>query len=374
VSDPNEPKKMGDGWYRSEESTRVGLTFELRRIALRFRVRPLPVLLLAGVITAGIAFKFLRKPKVYSAGVVMALTEGSQAAGKSSIPFDQLKEYVYEILLPDDKLLALIEDRNLHRLRKTFGPQYALGELRGQFDLAIWKNSFVYYDPDSDYRARKSARIGIDVYDGDPELALLLARDLASIVITSHEEQRRLVAVALAHEADEVRRTLTRKLSELAAALSQKQAALTLANQQGDTAAAAGLATAIASLVEEEKSADDRLSVILKSPEAIADQFTAAGLGMRIEVVEERRPDRSEGSPMVMVMILLVVGTGALVGSALFLGAFDSRVHDIDDVMRLGLPVLGHVPGFAGDHVGSLRARGARRARVPWFLRWRSRR
>ena len=76
---------------------------------------------------------------------------------------------------------------------------------------------------------------------------------------------------------------------------------------------------------------------------------------------------------MVLVMILLVVGTGALVGSALFLGAFDSRVHDTDDVARLGLPVLGHVPGFPGDQVGSLRSRGARRNHVPWFLRWRSR-
>ena len=56
------------------------------------------------------------------------------------------------------------------------------------------------------------------------------------------------------------------------------------------------------------------------------------------------------------------------------LGAFDSRVHDTDDVERLGLPVLGHVPGFAGDHVGSLEARGVLRARVPSFLRWRSQR
>jgi hypothetical protein len=72
-------------------------------------------------------------------------------------------------------------------------------------------------------------------------------------------------------------------------------------------------------------------------------------------------------------MTLIIIGTGALVGATLFLGAFDPRVHDTDDVARRGLPVLGHVPGFSGDRVGSLRARGARRARVPWYLRWRSR-
>jgi len=75
------------------------------------------------------------------------------------------------------------------------------------------------------------------------------------------------------------------------------------------------------------------------------------------------------------VMIIVVIGVGALIGSALFVGAFDARVHEVDDVTRLGLPVLGHVPGFKGDHIGSLASRGvdltSRGTRVPSFLRWR---
>ena len=366
-------KPIGDGWFGSEESTRLGLIFELRRIMLRFRVRPLPVLLLAAVITTGIAFKFVKKPKVYAADVVLALTEGRLLSGKAAIPFEQLREYVFEILLADAKLMALIEDRNLHRLRKQLGPQYALGELRSQFEITIWKNKFIFYD-EYDSRAGKSARIGITVYDGNPEMAYLLARDLASIVINSHEEQRRLVTNAIVHESNVARRELTKKLTDLSAELSLKQTALTTALAQGDTPHAAGLTTDIASLAREEKVAEERLSRLLRSPEAIADRFTAAGLGLRIDLVEERRPDRQEQSPMVLVMILVVVGSGALLGSAMFFGAFDARVHDTDDVVRLGLPVLGHVPGFSGDDVGSLRARGARGARVPWFLRWRSRR
>lgn len=366
------PKKVGDGWFRSEEPTRLGFTVELRRIALRARVRPLPVLILAALITTGIAYKFMRKPKVYEAYVVLAINEG-ELTRKNGIPFDELRQYVWSILLPDAKLLALIEDRNLFRLRHKLGPQYALEELRGQFDVSIYKNSFVFYD-ESEYRARKSARIAITVSDGNPELAYLLARDLASIVINSHEERRRLLTGTLAIEIELARKTLTRKLAEIAESLSQKQAALNAANKDGDTARAAGLSTDIASLVDEQKTADVRLTAIVRSPDTIADQFTAAGLDLRIDLVEERRPERGEQSPMVPVMILLVVGTGALMGAALFLGAFDSRVHDIDDVSRLGLPVLGYVPGFPGDDVGSLRSRGARRGRVPWYLRWRSRR
>jgi hypothetical protein len=48
----------------------------------------------------------------------------------------------------------------------------------------------------------------------------------------------------------------------------------------------------------------------------------------------------------------------------LFVGAFDSRIHDREDAERIGVPVLGHLPSFPGDQVGSLRARGVRGRRV----------
>jgi hypothetical protein len=74
---------------------------ELQRIRRRTGVRPLPVLALALVITAGVTYKFAMKPRRYTADVVLAMSEG--ALGKerdASIPFDQLKEYVANVLLP----------------------------------------------------------------------------------------------------------------------------------------------------------------------------------------------------------------------------------------------------------------------------------
>jgi len=189
----------------------------------------------------------------------------------------------------------------------------------------------------------------------------------------THEEQRRQAAATLASKVAMMREVLTKKLNDLSMTLSVKQAALAAATQTGDTGLSGALYTELAALAHDEREAETQLGILLKSPETIADQLTAAGLGMRIDLVEERRPDRPEHSWLALALTLLVIGTGALAGSALFLGAFDSRVHDTDDVARLGLPVLGHVPGFPGDRVGSLRSRGARRAPVPWYLRWRSR-
>ncbi|MBW2536689.1 MAG: hypothetical protein JRI55_34710 [Deltaproteobacteria bacterium] len=41
-------------------------------------------------------------------------------------------------------------------------------------------------------------------------------------------------------------------------------------------------------------------------------------------------------------------------------GAFDSRIHDLDDVRHLRLKPLGHVPPFAGDDFGSVEERVSR--------------
>jgi capsular polysaccharide biosynthesis protein len=64
------------------------------------------------------------------------------------------------------------------------------------------------------------------------------------------------------------------------------------------------------------------------------------------------------------VAVLLFVTLFIVV--ALYIGAFDTRIHDLDDVARLGIAVVGQVPGFPGDEVGSLRERGVTRRGVPW--------
>lgn len=364
---------IGDGWFESEEPTRLGMVTELQRVRRRMGVRPLPVILLALVITAGVTYKIATKPRIYEADVVLALTEGTMSTSKRSIPFGELRGYVFEVLLPDAKLIALAEKRNLHRLRKKFGDQYAVTELRDQINIAVWKNSFMYY-AEGDANARKSARIGLTVTEGDPDLAYDLAHDLASIVIESHEEQRRKVSDRLAQEVKQMRETMMARLGEVETAISVKQTAAVEASAAGKQGLAAALQVDLSALAGERKNLTSQLAAIAQMPELFADQNTRAGLDTTLAVVEERRPERQESSLFTLIIVAVVVGIGALIGSALFLGAFDARVHDTDDVSRLGLPVLGHVPGFAGDHVGSLGARGARRARVPSFQRWRSHR
>ena len=362
---------LGDGWFEAEEPVGAGMVLELQRIRRRARVRPVKVLLLAALVTAAVAYKFATKPRQYEASVVLALQEGSFTSTQNHhIPFDQLRAYVVEVLLPDKELLAMIERRDLFPLRKRMGPQFALGELRDSVDVQIWKNSFVHF-ADEDADALKSARISIEVTSEDPDVAYDIAHDLATIAMAQHADRRKRIAEALAGDVAQKRESIEQRLDDLVEERTAKQTELIAAQRAGKQGLAGALMVDLAAVAHEEKRISAELDQVASSPEALADQITEAGLDTSLSIVDERRPLAQEASGLVLVIIVVVIGLGALVGSALLLGAFDPRIHEVDDVTRLGLPVLGHVPGFAGDHVGSLAARGATRARVPSFLRWR---
>src|SRR5690242_20018846 len=111
-----------DDWYESEERTRRGMVQELQRIRRRTRVRPVPVLALALLITGALTFKLATRQQSFDAEVVLALREGSIGTrDHTGMPLGELKELVVSVLLPDNTLEELIERRNLHRLRKRLG-------------------------------------------------------------------------------------------------------------------------------------------------------------------------------------------------------------------------------------------------------------
>src|SRR5262245_44620754 len=223
---------LGDGWFEAEEPLAVGMVAELQRIKRRTRVRPLPVLLLAAVVTAAVTYKFATKPRRYEASVVLALQEGSLATKSKHIPFDQLRAYVVEVLLPDKPLTEIVERHDLFPLRRKLGPEYALAELRDEVEVQIWKNSFVHFaDEDSD--ALKSARIGIDVNDVDPDTAFDIAHELATIAIAQHAERRKHVAEALAGDVARMRESIEQRLDELVAKRTDLQAEVVAAQRAG---------------------------------------------------------------------------------------------------------------------------------------------
>jgi hypothetical protein len=354
-------------WCDDEEPVSVGLIAELQRIRRRTIARPVPVIAVALLITGALSYRIVTHKSAVEAEVVLALTEGTMAARHSGLPVDELRQYVTGVLLPDKKLAELIERRDLFRLRKRLGNEFALEELRSQFEVEIWKNTFMIDDSDASH----SARIGITVTDTDPDRAYGLARDLAAIVIETASERRADQTKKLAADIAALRDQLEQRLTQIDRDMTRDEHDVQVARAAGRQDRAETLDLELAQLRNEQKSANHTLSTINGSRDATADQIAAAGLDVSIEVVDEHRPRESEHRNFVLAIVLFVIAFGASLGSALLVGAFDPRVHDTDDIERLGLTVLGHLPGFPGDRVGSLEARGVTRRRVPSFTRWR---
>jgi hypothetical protein len=358
-----------DEWFESEESTRRSMVAELQRIKRRTTVRPVPVLLLAAVMTTAITYKVATKKRNVEAEIVLALATGTMANDRRDlgIPVDHLRDYVGTDLMPRTKLEGIIERRDLFRLRKKLGMDFAVDELRSNMEISVWHNSFLYDDDNG----TRSARIGITYSDPDPDLALELARDLAQTVVETAGEKRQEQAAAMAEQLEAMHEDLARQLAAIRRDQAKKVVDHDRAVAKGQTAIAESLELENAALEREAKALETEIETVVKSADA---GIAANGLDVSLSIVEEHRPERPESHAFVMILIGVVVGLGSLIGSALLIGAFDSRVHDTDDVARLGLPILGHVPGFPGDGVGSLAARGALRRRVPSLLRWRSQR
>ena len=362
-----------DDWYDSEPPTRLGFIQELQRIRRRTVVRPLSVIALAALLTSAIVYKLATRKTPVEAEVVLALSEGALSAKHNGIPVDELRDYVGSVLLPNAKLAKVLEKHKLARVRPGFGIDAVVTEFRENFEIAIWKNSFMYYDEDAE-NAEHSARIGITYRDIDGDRAFEVAHDLAGVVIETAGEQHQELANLLAVKLGLRRKGLEDTLDQLAQQRSQKLVALDAAKAAQQGAVAQGLALELVEIEHHQKRAEQELATIATSRDALADRIATAGLDMSIQVVDEQHPERPASHGFLIAMLIAVVGVGSLLGSALLIGAFDSRIHEVDDIERLGLPVLGHVPGFPGDGVGSLHDRGASRARVPSFLRWRSHR
>ena len=359
-----------DTWFDSEESTRLGMIAELQRIRRRFRARPWPVIIAALLCSTFVTYKVVSRPTKVEAEIVMAMTEGSFVQRDSGIPGEQLHDVVTTNLLSESNLSALIEKKDLFPARKRRGMEYAVDALRDKFEVAVWKNTFA----DGDEDVERSARIGITVTDTDPDVAFDLARDLSNIVIAAAAEQRKAMTTELARRVRLVGKSARTRLDKLQLDTFQKSIALDHAKRDGKLALAKALQLELAQITREQRSAAHTISEITTSKDSLADQISAAGLDLTISVVDERHGQLPEHRGFLMVLIAVVVTFAVFLGMAMIFGAFDSRVHDTEDIERLNLPVLGHLPGFPGDHVGSLEGRGAARARVPWFSRWRSQR
>ena len=357
-------------WLQSEPLLGNLWVIDLQRLKRRAKTRIPLILILSALMAAG-AFRTLSKRgSSYDASVFFAIDESSLSAGRNSVPGRELTNYIATVLIPDQALIDLANRRNLHRLRKKLGDEYAVSELRMQFEIEVIQNDYAERRVPSEAR---TAHLQLTVYDATPEEANLLASDLAQIAVNTATERANLEAKALTADVERTIARMREEVNELARDLAKAKEEQQRARLSGDPAAIAASSVRVERAEQLWRAADVGLEETNRrsTVEASAEMLQAAGLGVNARIVDRKNAgalvDKRTGVALATVFVFF----GAMVACSLLVAAFDSRLHEPEDLRRLGLPVLGQIPDFPGQTVGSLQHRGALRHRVPSFLRWR---
>jgi len=345
--------RADDEWFDDEQPLLRGLVDELQRLKRRARARLPLVLGISLALTALVLYKKYKAPPLKEASVVLAVSEGSLATAHQPMPLDDLEFTVKDVLLSDTVLAQVLEDEHVPT---PLGKQLAIAELREFFEISVYRNYFVdNFDIDSP----RSARIAITTTATRGSDAWHWAHVIADKIVDGARTYRDREASVLAEAAQ-------RALDDEHAHAESLEHQLAVAQAVTDPTAAQR--SDLVTLQNEVMKENDRVDALVKQVQTDQSDAAAeqAGLGISFSVIDEQKPPDDKGPPWSFrIGLAAIIFAIVMPIVAIFIGAFDTRVHDGEDVERIGLPVLGQLPTFDGDQVGSLRARGVRRRRVP---------
>lgn len=367
---PPQPDRDAGNWYTDERSISSVLISELQRLKRRMKAHPVRVLLLASLLTFGVVKKVATKPRMYTAQVVLRVSEGQLNDEKGSpLPTYGVETDIYTRVLNKHTLLDnVILKYKLHQKElEDFGEDAAIEEFRDGLDIHAFRNYFVN---DRRYESTpRSLGLTISYKHQDPEYAYKIASLLSDLVV-ENESAKRLREARFA--AQNARDTYAKAVAQVAAreirmnvlALEYERAKLT-----GDRETAGRAKVEIDQLTEKLAGDDLWLLTLRRDVQKIEFrlQIEERSMALLWELASERRPRAlPPPGPIRLTAVAIICFCIFVPVCAIGFGTFDSRIHESEDVHRLGMPVVGHIHGFEGDHVGSLASRGALRNRSFW--------
>jgi hypothetical protein len=331
------------GWPRARQ--------ELASIKRKALARWQRTVILAMILSSVAVLWRWRRPSLYEGTVVMRVTEGDI---DDEVPVHEetsLRGEIEQLSLSRGVLLSVMETFDLYPVQRNVNPTLAVESMRESLQVKLIQNYFARERYEDD--PMRSARVSITYQDPDPERAVHVARDLARRVVEHQTRSREQVAGLAVESAsgvvDQLQRAIARSRSE--------QATLHLSVVSLDGADAAMERARLTTLNDEVKHLERSLKTarLEQAGLDLRRAIQVESLGMRFEIIDDGRAEQIlltheeqlELTAAVSVLLaLLVVG--------FVIGALDTTVDDSDDVRRLAIPVLGHVPGYRGVHAARL--------------------
>lgn len=346
-------------WLRAERGKR-SLKTELQRLKRRAKARPVPIFLLALLIVGGLLYRRSRRVPLYRAAVIIRVTENRLLAKNTPRAAKKLDVYLGSVALSNSQLLEIVEKHDLYPLRKVRGNQYAIIGMRSNMKMTFADD---YFSTSKRFdTVGRTARVTLYFRDEDPDVAFAVAQDLAAALIRNERERRKSASAKMTEIADAAVQKAEERSLELQRRLSQRAVERRKARREGRTSEVMSLGVDF----HRTRILLNRANKILseaqeqKANVEMALAADAANMGLRFEIVDVRSPPEHErDGPVKMAILGLGLFVCALPLCAIGVGAFDSRLRDTEDLERLDMPVVGHVPAYPGASVGSLRARVA---------------
>jgi hypothetical protein len=349
-----------DPWVRREPGF-LELRIELMRMYRRARRRPILTIFLALLVAAGAIGMRARKKQSVAASVTFRVSEMEVEAGArvtTPRPTKELKEYIEGVAFRASRLVEIMKKRDIYSSFIDEDPVTAVEWFRSDIEVEVYRNYFL-----EDSSRGRSARLVVTYHAESAEEAARIATDLADLV--ADEEARRRVSTAQAAASD------SREVVEQAR-IDVKLREAEIVRLEQELAAARGeraqvVKVKLAGLVRSIEPARDRLE---KAQAILGDLelglvLEMNSMGVRFDKIDESIEVVTRGAtPDLLGLLGAVVFVFALPFAIMSVGAFDSRVYDLDDVNRLGLRGVGHIPPFRGSDVGSLEARARASGRV----------
>lgn len=356
-------------WHHAEPGLGPTMTRELARFERRMRARPRRVLLLAALLSCLAVVAVVARPRLYTARIILRATQGSLNPDDRSILSDMgVRDRIYDAAFTKHNLITnIIEEHGIHRdTFERLGPEAAIEEIMDPLTVEVTRNYFLYSLREES--SPRSLRVIIGYQWTDAEFAYRMACLLADLVVENVQSRRLIEARIMATNARDGLARLERKVAMQREQLNALMFALTAAEVTNNPKSAARLRVDIVEVTESLLASEDLLEAMrtAQREREFLLRVEERNLALIWDVAGEVRPRPVRPPGVLRLTALALACFCALVPlCAIALGAFDSKMYDADDVTRLGIPVVGHIPAFFGDHVGSLAQRGAvRRKRL----------
>ncbi|MSP62766.1 MAG: hypothetical protein EXR72_21030 [Myxococcales bacterium] len=321
---------------------------ELARLLRRAASRPVLTIGLALLCAMGVTYKRSRKVRFFASRVVFRVTESDLDVSTAPRPAKYLRSYVGQVAFSSPRLLGLIRERGLYPRDIARDPMLAVESMRDDVAIDVWRNYFLEVgDPG------RSAHIGLTYQSDDPDRSYEVVGALGRLLIETQQtgrlESARASADFAAMAREQASTDLYQRRSELVSRVleARKRATPALAME------IAGLRHSLEALeVQLQKRDSDKEALDMRVV------MERKQMGMMFEMVDPGRPAPPLPSrPRELLAVALITLLAVLPLCGIAVGAFDSRIRGIEDVRRLGLSAIGHVPDFPGIHRGTLEER-----------------